>query len=192
MATLEGRQVSWKERIDDYMSIKGVFLAVIVAGTMAATIILVAYAVSTGQVSDQMTGKMRIPSTHSMPGVMVDEKVVGDKFVDNEAKKPVSSWTEHIDSLLAKEENAAQPAPEQPSQQPAPTQPAPTQPAHTPPAPTKPATAQPAPTQQAPTQPAPTQPAPTQPEKIISSTKDVTGKVIGSTKTDLSLSAPIP
>src|SRR5437867_1460331 len=116
MATLEGRQVSWKERIDDYMSIKGVFLAVIVAGTMAATIILVAYAVSTGQVSDQMTGKMRIPSTHSMPGVMVDEKVVGDKFVDNEAKKPVSSWTEHIDSLLAKEENAAQPAPEQPSQ----------------------------------------------------------------------------
>ena len=164
--TLEGGQVSWKERIDDYMSIRGLFLAVIVAGTMAATIILVAYAVSTGQVSDQMTGKMRIPSTHSMPGVTVDEKVVGDKFVDNEAKKPVYSSSEYIDSLLAKAENAAQPAPEQPSQQPAPTQPAPTQPA--------------------PTQPAPTQPAPTQPEKIISSTKDVAGKVIGST------SVPIP
>src|SRR2546426_26954 len=158
---LEGGQVSWKERIDDYMSIRGLFLAVIVAGTMAATIILVAYAVSTGQVSDQMTGKMRIPSTHSMPGVTVDEKVVGDKFVDNEAKKPVYSSSEYIDSLLAKAENAAQPAPEQPSQQPAPTQPAPTQ-------------------------PAPTQPAPTQPEKIISSTKDVAGKVIGST------SVPIP
>src|SRR2546425_13179738 len=119
-STLEGGQVSWKERIDDYMSIRGLFLAVIVAGTMAATIILVAYAVSTGQVSDQMTGKMRIPSTHSMPGVTVDEKVVGDKFVDNEAKKPVYSSSEYIDSLLAKAENAAQPAP---------TQPAPTQPA---------------------------------------------------------------
>jgi len=166
-STLEGGQVSWKERIDDYMSIRGLFLAVIVAGTMAATIILVAYAVSTGQVSDQMTGKMRIPSTHSMPGVTVDEKVVGDKFVDNEAKKPVYSSSEYIDSLLAKAENAAQPAPTQP----APTQPAPTQPA---------------PTQPAPTQPAPTQPAPTQPEKIISSTKDVAGKVIGST------SVPIP
>src|SRR5437773_205545 len=166
--TLEGGQVSWKERIDDYMSIRGLFLAVIVAGTMAATIILVAYAVSTGQVSDQMTGKMRIPSTHSMPGVTVNEKVVGDKFVDNEAKKPVSSWTEYVDSLLAKEENAAQPAPAQP-------------------APAQPATAQPAPAQ-----PAPAQPAPAQPEKIVSSTKDVTGKVIDSTNTHLSLSAPIP
>src|SRR2546426_3162943 len=161
-STLEGGQVSWKERIDDYMSIRGLFLAVIVAGTMAATIILVAYAVSTGQVSDQMTGKMRIPSTHSMPGVTVDEKVVGDKFVDNEAKKPVYSSSEYIDSLLAKAENAAQPAPEQPSQQPAPEQPS-QQPAPTQPAPTQPAPTQPAPTQPAPTQPAPTHPAPTHP-----------------------------
>src|SRR5437867_11879348 len=137
--THESGQVSWKERIDDYMSIRGLFLAVIVAGTMVATIIAVAYTVSTGQVSDEMTRKMRIPSTHSMPGVTVNEKVVGDKFVDNEAKKPVDSWTEYIDSQLAKEENAAQPAAEQPSQQPAPEQPS----------------QQPAPTQPAPTQPAP-------------------------------------
>src|SRR2546422_8220906 len=145
-STLEGGQVSWKERIDDYMSIRGLFLAVIVAGTMAATIILVAYAVSTGQVSDQMTGKMRIPSTHSMPGVTVDEKVVGDKFVDNEAKKPVYSSSEYIDSLLAKAENAAQPAPTQP----APTQPAPEQPTQ----------------QQAPQQPS-QQPAPEQPSQQL-------------------------
>ena len=46
--------------------------------------------------------------------------------------------------------------------------------------------------QPAPTQPAPTQPAPTQPEKIVSSTKDVAGKVIGSTGTHLSSSVPIP
>src|SRR3989442_4157785 len=161
--TLEGRQVSWKERIDDYMSIRGLFLAVIVAGTMAATIILVAYAVSTGQVSDQMTGKMRIPSTHSMPGVTVDEKVVGDKFVDNEAKKPVYSSSEYIDSLLAKAENSAQPAPEQPSQQPAPEQPsqqpAPEQPSQQP-APDQPSQ-QPPPTHPAPTQPTPPHPAPT-------------------------------
>jgi len=169
--TLEGRQVSWKERIDDYMSIRGLFLAVIVAGTMVAAIIAVAYTVSTGQVSDEMTKKMRIPSTHSMPGVTVYDKVVGDKPVDNVAKKPVDSWTEYIDSQLAKEENAAQPAPEQPSQQPAPTQPAPTQPA--------------------PTQPAPRQPAPTQPREIIS-TKDIPGTVIDSTRTHLSLSVPIP
>src|SRR2546428_6477100 len=159
-STLEGGQVSWKERIDDYMSIRGLFLAVIVAGTMAATIILVAYAVSTGQVSDQMTGKMRIPSTHSMPGVTVDEKVVGDKFVDNEAKKPVYSSSEYIDSLLAKAENSAQPAPEQPSQQPAPEQPsqqpAPEQPSQQP-APEQPSQ-QPAPEQPS-QQPAPAQPA---------------------------------
>src|SRR5437867_1966554 len=180
--TLEGGQVSWKERIDDYMSIRGLFLAVIVAGTMVATIIAVAYTVSTGQVSDEMTRKMRIPSTHSMPGVTVYEKVVGDKPVDNEAKKPVDSWTEYIDSQLAKEENAAQPAPEQPSQQPAPEQPsqqpAPEQPSQQPapeqpsqqPAPEQPRQ-QTAPTQPpAPTQaPAPTQtPAPTQPTHATS------------------------
>src|SRR5213593_4544248 len=132
--TLEGGQVSWKERIDDYMSIKGLFLAVIVAGSMLATIIAVAYSFSNGEVSDRMAGKMRIPSTHPMPEVTVSEKFVGDKLVDDEAKKPVYSWTEYVDSLVAKEENAAQPAPTQP----APTQPAPTQPAPTQPAPTQP------------------------------------------------------
>src|SRR2546428_656839 len=130
-STLEGGQVSWKERIDDYMSIRGLFLAVIVAGTMAATIILVAYAVSTGQVSDQMTGKMRIPSTHSMPGVTVDEKVVGDKFVEHETKNPVYSSPEYTHPLPPKPANTPPPPPQQPPPQPAPTQPAPTQPAPT-------------------------------------------------------------
>src|SRR5437867_225890 len=186
--TLEGRQVSWKERIDDYMSIRGLFLAVIVAGTMVATIIAVAYAVSTGQVSDEMTRKMRIRSTHSMPGVTVNEKLVGDKFVDDEkeVKKPVYSWTEYTDSLLAKEENAAQPAPTQPAPtQPAPTQPAPAQPAPAQPAPTQPAPAQPAPAQPAPAQPAPAQPASGQKEES-------TPKDILQTLTHTSLSGSIP
>src|SRR5436309_2320447 len=114
--TLEGGQVSWKERIDDYMSIRGLFLAVIVAGTMAATIILVAYAVSTGQVSDQMTGKMRIPSTHSIAQVTVHQNAEQHNFLPAPEQPPEQP---------APEQPSQQPAPEQPSQQPAPdTQPA--------------------------------------------------------------------
>ena len=108
------------------------------AGSIAAIVIVLAYAASNGQVSEAMNVTKTDPAVTPKPEAKVADKVVHDK-----------------PGYTGKEEK------------------------------------QPAPTQPAPTQPAPA-PAPTQPEKIVSSTKDVAGKVIGSTGTHLSSSVPIP
>src|SRR5881397_1781335 len=113
-------------------SLRALLVAAGGAGSIAAIVIVLAYAASNGQVSEAMNVTKTDPAVTPKPEAKVADKVVHDK-----------------PDYTGKDEK-----------QPAPTQPAPTQPAPTQPAPTQPAPTQPAPTQPAPTQPAPdTQPA---------------------------------
>ena len=111
-------------------SLRALLVAAAGAGTIAATVIVLAYAASNGQVSEAMNVTKTDPAVTPKPEAKVADKVVHDK-----------------PDYTGKDEK-----------QPAPTQPAPTQPAPTQPAPT-PAPTQPAPEQRS-QQPAPdTQPA---------------------------------
>src|SRR5881396_859460 len=136
MASRQNRGENESDNRDN--SLRALLVAAGGAGSIAAIVIVLAYAASNGQVSEAMNVTKTDPAVTPKPEAKVADKVVHDKpgYTGKEEKQPALT----------------QPAPEQPSQQPAPTQPAPTQPAPT----------QPAPTQPAPTQPAPTQPAPTQ------------------------------
>jgi hypothetical protein len=175
--TLKDTDGGWKERINGYVSIRGLFLAVIVGGTMVATIIAVAYAVSNGQVSDRMTGKMTNPATHSNSELLVTNQVISGQQAPGE--KEVMDVTGYIDALLANEGIA--------DTQPAPTQPAPTQPApEEQPAPTQPRTA---PGDEAASEPADT-PGTGQNEETIA--KEILGTAIKTTNTDASLIGTIP
>ena len=101
-------------------SLRALLVAAAGAGSIAAIVIVLAYAASNGQVSEAMNVTKTDPAVTPKPEAKVADKVVHDKpgYTGKEEKQPALT----------------QPAPEQPSQQPAPTQPAPTQPAPTQPA----------------------------------------------------------
>src|SRR5213594_1289431 len=133
MASHQNRGENESDNRDN--SLRALLVAAAGAGSIAAMVIVLAYAASNGQVSEAMNVTKTDPAVTPKPEAKVADKVVHDK-----------------PDYTGKDEK-----------QPAPTQPDPAQPAPTQPAPTQPAPTQPAPTQPAPTQPAPTQPAPEQP-----------------------------
>ena len=113
MASRQNRGENESDNRDN--SLRALLVAAAGAGSIAAIVIVLAYAASNGQVSEAMNVTKTDPAVTPKPEAKVADKVVHDKpvYTGKDEKQPAPT----------------QPAPEQPSQQPAPTQPAPTQPA---------------------------------------------------------------
>src|SRR5881628_779416 len=118
MASRQDRGENESDNRDN--SLRALLVAAAGAGTIAAIVIVLAYAASNGQASEAMNVTKTDPAVTPKPEAKVADKVVRDK-----------------PDYTGKDEK-----------QPAPTQPAPTQPAPTQPAPTQPAPTQPAPDSQ--------------------------------------------
>src|SRR5437867_8004243 len=108
-------------------SLRALLVAAGGAGTIAATVIVLAYAASNGQVSEAMNVTKTDPAVTPKPEAKVADKVVHDKpdYTGKDEKQPAPTQPapEQPSQQPAPEQPSQQPAPEQPSQQPAPEQP---------------------------------------------------------------------
>src|SRR2546425_11941730 len=108
MASRQDRGENESDNRDN--SLRALLVAAAGAGSIAAIVIVLAYAASNGQVSEAMNVTKTDPAVTPKPEAKVADKVVHDKpvYTGKDEKQPAPT----------------QPAPTQPSQQPAPTQPA--------------------------------------------------------------------
>src|SRR5213593_2558892 len=115
MASRQNRGENESDNRDN--SLRALLVAAAGAGSIAAIVIVLAYAASNGQVSEAMNVTKTDPAVTPKPEAKVADKVVQDKpdYTGKDERQP-----------------APAPAPTQPAPAPAPTQPAPEQPSQQP------------------------------------------------------------